>query len=364
MEKPYYYWLHHAPGIGKVTLKKLLEVASPREIYENSSEKIEQVLKPSQRENLKNHRSNWNLQKQWEELEKRKITFSYYGDKQYPGKLMNIPDPPLFLYMKGNKDCLHKPAVAVIGARECSAYGKCMAKELGKELAAMGIVVVSGMARGIDGICQWEALEQGGASIGVLGSGIEICYPKENQRLYDRLKTEGCLVSENPPFMAPKAGLFPLRNRIISGLADVIVVVEAREKSGTLITVDMALEQGKEVYAVPGRLTENLSRGCNRLIKQGAGVVLSAKELVEEICPLLHLKYHEKEEIVPKAVLSEEERLLYELITVDPKSLEEIWGLAADKGESFTLPQTIDILLQLCMKKLVMVKDKYYYRMI
>ena len=157
-----------------------------------------------------------------------------------------------------------------------------------------GVTVVSGMARGIDGISQWAALEAGGTSIGILGCGVDICYPARNRALFDRLSEQGTIISEYPPGTPPRPMNFPARNRIVSGLADAVVVIEARCRSGTLITVDMALEQGKEVFVVPGRVTDRLSDGCNRLIKQGAAIMLSPEELLEE---LRELKEQSREHI-------------------------------------------------------------------
>ena len=364
MEEKYYYWIHNVAGIGKETLKKLLEVATPQELFDGSLKNIEVLLKKKQLENLEESRSKWNLEAEWKALQRRKICFSYYGSENYPYKLKEIPDPPLALYMKGKTEFFSKPAVAVVGARNCSAYGGLAAKELGKELAEMGIVVVSGMARGIDGICQWAALERGGESIGVLGSGVEVCYPKENRAIYERLQEKGCLVSENPPFTQPRAGLFPMRNRIISGLADVVVVVEAREKSGTLITVDMALEQGKEVFAMPGRMTDRDSRGCNRLIKQGAGMVLSPREFIEEICPILKLEYQKKETKTEKNSnenISKEENRILKLIETEPKNIEEIYGELRKELPEIPLGKMMENLLQLKVKQKVEEREGYYY---
>ena len=202
---------------------------------------------------------------------------------EYPEKLRNIPDAPGGLYVRGRLPAETDFAVAVIGARDCSDYGKHVAEELGSFLGKNGVTVVSGMARGIDGISQWAALEAGGTSVGVLGCGADICYPAGNRALFERLLEQGTIFSEYPPGTPPRAMNFPARNRIVSGLADAVVVVEARSKSGTLITVDMALEQGREVFVVPGRLTDRLSDGCNRLIKQGAEILLSMEELLEEL---------------------------------------------------------------------------------
>lgn len=205
---------------------------------------------------------------------------------EYPGRLRRIPDPPKCLYVKGRLPDDNRPSVAMIGARDCSAYGRSVALWLGKRLGEAGVQVISGMARGIDGIGQEAALDAGGSSFGVLGCGVDICYPAQNRRLYEKLCAAGGILSEYEPGTPPKSWNFPPRNRIVSGLADIVVVVEARVKSGTFITVDMALEQGKEVYVVPGRITDSLSTGCNQLIKMGAGILLDVEEFLEELWEL------------------------------------------------------------------------------
>lgn len=204
-------------------------------------------------------------------------------DPKYPERLKNISGAPKELYLLGRLPEEDRLSVAVIGARDCSEYGKFVARELGAVLGSSGISVVSGMARGIDGICQEAALNAGGSSFAVLGCGVDVCYPETNRLLYEQLKISGGILSEYPPGSPALACHFPPRNRIVSGLADVVVVIEARVKSGTLITVDMALEQGREVYVAPGRVTDRLSDGCNRLIKQGAGILLSPEEFLREL---------------------------------------------------------------------------------
>lgn len=363
MEEKYYYWLHNVPGIGKETIRKLWGTVSPKQLFEGSLDNVETVLKEKQINYLEQSRKEWKLEEEWMILQKKNICFSYYGSKNYPKKLMQIPDPPFFLYQKGKGECYQKPAVAVVGARNCSIYGGLAAKELGRELARRGIVVISGMARGIDGICQWAALEEGGKSIGVLGSGVEVCYPKDNRFLYEKLQSQGCLVSENPPFTQPRAGLFPMRNRIISGLADVVVVVEAGEKSGTLITVDMALEQGKEVFAIPGRMTDRYSRGCNKLIKQGAGMILSPREFVEEICPLLQVPMQKKEENTGSMEITGEERLVLSVIDVELKSMEEIYEEVRKKNTDITLAKTMEVVLNLRIKQLLGEQEGYFFKL-
>lgn len=211
-------------------------------------------------------------------------------DREYPRRLLEIPQAPKQLYVRGKLPEEGVPSVAVIGARDCSYYGQEVAKRLGRLFGENGIQVISGMARGIDGIGQQAALQAGGSSFAVLGCGADICYPRQNQDLYDRLCKQGGVISEYEWGTPPRAGYFPPRNRIVSGLADAVIVVEARKKSGTLITVDMALEQGKEVYAVPGRLVDDLSSGCNFLIKNGAGILLDMEEFMEELWKQYRLK--------------------------------------------------------------------------
>lgn len=204
-------------------------------------------------------------------------------DEEYPERLREIPHPPKELYVLGEIPKEQTPTVAIIGARDCSEYGSYVASVLGAAMGHSGVQVVSGMARGIDGIGQEAALDAGGSAYAVLGCGVDICYPAKNRPLYEKLQTGGGILSEYPPGTPPLPGYFPARNRIVSGLADAVVVVEAREKSGTLITVDMALEQGREVYVVPGRVTDPLSKGCNRLMKLGAGILLNTEDFAEEL---------------------------------------------------------------------------------
>lgn len=359
MQEMYYYWLHNISGIGNLTFHKILKCTTPEELYKNNQEKKIDFLSKKQKENILKSRRTWDVFKEWEKLQSQNINMLIYGRKDYPKKLSQIPDPPLVIYYKGNCKILNVPSVAVIGARACSNYGNLAAKELGRELAAMGIVVVSGMARGIDSICQRACLEHGGESIGVLGSGVEVCYPPENKYLYERLQKQGCLVSENTPETPPKAGLFPMRNRIISGLADVIVVVESRQKSGTQITVDMALEQGKEVYALPGRITDPVSYGCNRLIKQGAGMILSPREFVEEICPLLQIKY-ERQIKQAKQILSKEEKMVTECVGGTMKTMEEIYRGIKETNSEITINKVMEIVLELQMKNILEEEAGYY----
>jgi DNA processing protein len=204
-------------------------------------------------------------------------------DPGYPTLLAAIHDPPprLFLCGAGDVELLSRPAVAVVGARACSAYGAQVARSLGRELASAGIVVVSGLARGIDGAAHRGTLEGGGPTIAVLGCGIDRDYPAAHAELAARIRDEGLIVSEYEPGVEPAPWRFPARNRIIAGLCSATVVVEARERSGALITADFALEEGREVLAVPGEITSALSAGTNALLRLGATPLTRTADVLE-----------------------------------------------------------------------------------
>jgi DNA processing protein len=203
--------------------------------------------------------------------------------RSFPQALAGIFDTPVGLFVRGDSplELLDAPAVAVVGARACSAYGTHVARSLGRELAAAGLAVVSGLARGIDGEAHRGALEAGGPTVAVLGCGIDRDYPAAHADLAGRITACGLIVSEYAPGVEPAPWRFPARNRIVAGLAQATVVVEARERSGALITADLALEEGREVFAVPGEITSALSAGTNRLLRQGATPLTSACDVLE-----------------------------------------------------------------------------------
>lgn len=201
----------------------------------------------------------------------------------FPSRLLCIPDVPAGLFVRGSIPVSDRKAVAIIGSRTCSAYGTKVTSVFAKELARAGIDVISGMALGIDGEAHREAMKNGGDTYAVLGCGVDICYPKTNWDLYDRIPHHGGIISELYPGTVPSASNFPIRNRIISGLSNAVLAVEARNKSGTLITVDQALEQGREVYVIPGRITDRLSDGCNNLLRLGAKPALEPDDIIEEL---------------------------------------------------------------------------------
>ena len=211
------------------------------------------------------------------------IGYVCFFDNDYPEKLRNIPNPPLGLFYLGRLPDSDTPAIAIVGSRDCSNYGKSVAIDLSRKLAGSGIDIISGMAAGIDGFSHRGALNGGGDTFAVLGCGVDICYPAVNRDIYARIRDHGGIISEYYPSTQPLSYNFPMRNRLISGLSDGILVVEARQRSGSWITVDFGLEQGKEIYAVPGRIGDRLSAGCNNLIRNGARLVTGPEDIIRDL---------------------------------------------------------------------------------
>lgn len=356
-DKPYIHWLYQAVGMGsRGFLRSLSSLGTPREIYRLTvsgalSEKVSEryAKKVTQ---MSEFSRDYDVSGVYGCMRERGISLVTEGELQYPQRLARIPDRPYALYCAGKLPQEGKKAVALIGARDCTAYGRYMAEQFGAAFAKADVQVISGMARGIDGVGQAAALKAGGYSLGVLGCGVDICYPRENRALYEALLAVGGVCSEYPPGTEPRGVLFPPRNRIISGLCDAVLVVEAREKSGTLITVDMALEQGREVYALPGRATDPLSGGCNCLIRQGAGLVLTPEELLEE---LIGESGAQKGSGRTKAVqgtllfLEGVQGELWEILDFSPLPVQELQRRYEEKyGKTIALPVLFKELLELC----------------
>ena len=287
-------------------------------------------------------------------------------EKEFPDCLRSIRQPPDALYVRGDLPDPEKPSVAIIGARNCTFYGSDMAGWFASELARAGVQIISGMAMGVDGIAQRAALEAGGTSFGILGCGTDICYPKSNRDLYDKLLQKGGVISEYPNGTQPLPALFPQRNRLIAGFSQALLVVEAREKSGTLITADAALEQGKDVFVLPGRITDSLSTGCNRLIYQGAGIALSPDTILEALGIVRSSKHGENRPFVPSKTvlksLTEDERFIWKKLSSRPISLQELYDRIAEKSTKYTLPAVLGTLMTLTEKGVIRTNDdgRYY----
>ena len=211
------------------------------------------------------------------------IHWTHLTKKDFPYRLKNIGDPPLMFFYKGRLPDEERPSVAIVGARECSPYGEKTARMFARELSSAGVQIISGMARGIDGISQRGSISAGGNTFGVLGCGVDVIYPEDNKDLFEDILKDGGIISEFNPGTEPLKQYYPSRNRIISGLSDIVLVVEARKRSGTYITVTQALDQGREVFAVPGRITDALSDGCNNLIAAGAQIAVGSKVIIDDL---------------------------------------------------------------------------------
>lgn len=353
----YALWLYSIPGIGSAKIRLLLEeAASAEEIYGWSQSALEKVRGISRRDimAITESRRSWDLDGGLARLWEKGIQFVSREQEEYPWKLRNISNAPYALYYRG---CLPsgEKAVAVVGARERSEYGRVMARKLAEALGRCHIPVISGLARGIDADSHLGALSAGGQTCAVLGCGVDICYPRSNSYLYERILREGgCILSEYAPGQAPAGRLFPSRNRIISGLSDCVVVVEAREKSGSLITADYAMEQGRDVYAVPGRATDSLSKGCNHLLHQGAGIISGVEDFLEDLnlspansCVQMDFR---------KNLLEKDEGVVYSLLDFCPMGI----GTLLEKS-GISLDKLLEILGQLEAKGFARESVPNYY---
>lgn len=284
-DKIYVAALHQALGSSQARLRKLLErFPDPLSAWETGSGELGSILgwTRAQQEEFGFKRKRLQVEEYWEKMQQQGINLLMHFDEQYPQNLRNIYDPPMLLYHKGSLTTFPREGIAIVGTRKATSYGKLVAQNLAKELTAMGLLVVSGLARGIDSAAHRGALEMG-STVGVLGCGLDVVYPRENARLQQEVSAHGAILSEYPPGSSPDAWHFPARNRIISGLSLGVVVVEAEEKSGSLITVDSALEQGREVFAVPGNIFCPGSKGTHKLLKQGAAIVTCAQDVIAEL---------------------------------------------------------------------------------
>lgn len=365
-DKAYCFWLHNLPEIGDRTIEKLLlSFGSEREIYQADEKSLKGILTEKKAKAIREFTVKWDLQGAYENLLEQKISFFTGRDNEYPYRLRKLKHPPYGIYCMGNLPEEAKPAAAIIGARECSEYGSFVAEAFAGKLVKAQITIISGMARGIDGIAQQGAIRAGGTSFAVLGCGADICYPASNRNLYEEiLSTGGGILSVFPPGMAPQKRNFPERNRIVAGLSDVLLVVEARQKSGTWITVDMALEQGKNVYAVPGRLTDRLSDGCNLLIRQGAGIALSPEDLIREIDVLTNRReVAAPEDIYPvDEQLPKEENGILAFLDFSPRTADEILQRMKQSGKEIELGELLTNLITLCMEGKARQEAGYYIK--
>ena len=326
----YAYWFANIPGLSNCAKISIHEkVGNAQDIYFLSEKQMENLQLLAKEIQAVRAAQKTDMEEAYAKMCESGISFVSLEDASYPKRLRHIANPPYGLYVKG---CLPQgETVAIVGARMCSEYGRTVARELGRMLAARGVGVVSGMARGIDAAGHQGALDVDGISCAVLGCGVDVCYPKSSRVLYEEILERGSVVSEYPPGTQPIPGYFPQRNRIISGLVRAVVVVEAKQRSGSLITADCGLDQNKEVFAVPGIITDKHSQGCHGLIKQGAKLVENVDDILTEFSeftgfsrkfPKLHTKS-----------LAKAEKRVYDMLSLKPKYIDEILSTSQNSYE-------------------------------
>lgn len=337
----------------KLKFKLLDEYKSPYELWE-SVFKYKNGMEDNLelKDFLKSTFDEEYIQKINERVYENEINSVKYGQENYPKKLTYIDDPPYILFYKGNIEKLNlNRQVAIVGSRKCTNYGKQITETIVRQIVRNNIGIVSGLAYGIDRAAHETALKNGGFTAGILGCGADIVYPKSNLDIYNEMIKKGCIISEFMPGTAPYSYNFPIRNRIISGLSDLVIVAEAGEKSGSLITTNYALEQGRDVMAVPGSVFSDVSRGTNKLIREGASIYTK----IEDVFDLLKIDFR----IVNKNKVSHYDKIQKRIMKImddNPKYIDDIARLA-----NIDIRQLYDVLFELQLNNDILCIDKNYY---
>lgn len=354
-EMLYWLWLCNINGIGRRTIDMLLQqYQHPMELYKAKESDLAVLLRRDRLQLFLNSRNLDAVKRIKERLDKQNIRFLCQWHEDYPESLRHLADAPYGIYVRGALPQSGTRSIAIVGARQADGYGISTAAYFARELSKRGVAVISGLAYGVDAAAHRGAMEAGGYTLGILGCGINICYPKEHYYLYRSMEKEGGILSEYGLDVAPRAGLFPLRNRLIAAMADGILVTQARERSGSLITVDQGLEQGKDIFSVPGRMGDALSEGCNNLIKSGAKLVSGVEDIIEEWG--WEQKKEEKFSIHQNIALVNIEKMVYSVLSFEAKYIDiiiEETGLAV--GELFP------VLMRLEQRKLIAQPRPNYY---
>ncbi|MDP2980440.1 MAG: DNA-processing protein DprA [Candidatus Omnitrophota bacterium] len=341
--------LNMVEDIGSVRTQVLLKhFGSLNKIFKAGEDELKKVkeISPIITSRIPQAIKKIDLNKELDLIKKHGVKVITFLDRDYPENLKNIYDPPVVLYVKGKILPEDKLAIAIVGSRLASFYGLQTAERLGFELASRGVTIVSGLARGVDSSGHKGALKAKGRTLAILGSGLANIYPEEHKDLAEKISESGAVISEFPMATIPDKGNFPKRNRIISGLSLGVVCVEAAEKSGALITCDCALEQGREVFAVPGKVDSMTSKGTNKLIKQGAKLAQGVEDILEELN--IETFFHSANGEGNAPILDKNESLVYTLLSSDPKYIDDI---CLESG--IALNRIAKILLDLEIKKFV-----------
>jgi DNA processing protein len=354
-------WLSAAPLIGAGKLRALVgRFRSAEKVLSASKKELMSVdgIDVKTAESIKSFDGARFVKDQSERLIRADARLISFWEEDYPDALKQIYDPPAFLFVKGELKKQDAFSIAIVGTRQPSNYGKLTTERFTRELAQAGFAIVSGLAYGVDTLAHKIAVEAGGRTIAVLGSGGDVIYPNENRGLAKKIASSGALVSEFPLGTDPDRNNFPRRNRIICGLSLGTLVIEAGAKSGALITAAMALDQGREVFAVPGNIDSPKSIGANELIKQGAKLAASVQDILEEIQPQFKLNLQFEKKPQEELNLSEPEKIIFNLISHEPMHIDAI---AAASGTPTSL--TLSRLLSLELKNLVrQLPGKYFVR--
>lgn len=321
------YWiaLSMISDIGPVTARKLIAAfGTPEKVFSAPIRELLGVdtIGMQRARSIKDFSAWHDVETLLERVEERDITVTALQSPSYPALLREVEDAPVVLFTRGTVTVQDRYAIAIVGSRKPTPYGISVVESIAEELSGMGFTIVSGMARGIDSLAHRAALRRGGRTFAVLGSGIDVPYPPENKTLMEHIAASGCLISEFPPGTPPEKENFPKRNRMISGLSLGVLVVEATADSGSLITARSAMEQGREIFAIPGKVTSAHSTGTHALIRQGARLVRHARDIVEELAPVL--KGFMKSDAAVAPDLSEEEKRLCSFLSGEPKQIDDI----------------------------------------
>lgn len=322
-DKLYWYWL-----CGKVLLpikrqKELMDIfIHPKELYKINPEILKDRLTDLEYQRFVSSKDETKIQADYEELFKENINFTIQKEAAYPKRLRKIYDAPYGIFQKGQPYEEKELSIAIVGSRYPTTYGLEISKMFAKGLAEAGVQIISGLARGVDGAAHRAVIDKKGQAVGVLGCGIDLIYPKQNFQLFYDMYENQTVISEYPPGSEPLKWHFPERNRIISGLSDGILVTEARERSGSLITADCGLDQNKEIFAVPGMITEKHSKGCHGLIKQGAKLVENVDDILTEFSEFTG--FSRKFPKLSAKSLAMAEKRVYDMLSLKPQHIDEI----------------------------------------
>lgn len=357
-EYGYDIWLTQVPNIGPAKVNLILSACgSARECFTLSEKGLRAIFGLEEREieGILESRKKADPARLYAVVKEAGVEMVRRDSAAFPKSLRTIAQPPHLLFYRGKLPDTDEPSVAIVGARNCSEYGRTIAREIAKRLAELGVTVISGLAMGIDAAGHAGALSGHGTTFAVLGNGPDICYPRCSKNLYEEIVTTGGILSEYAPGIAPCACFFPARNRLISGLSDAVLVIEARRKSGSLITAEYALEQGKEIYALPGRITDPLSEGTNRLLLLGAAPIITIEDFLSDL-RISTYKFAKKTEDSKNSLANDENRV-YSCLDFVPLGMEELLHRTG-----LSVPALSETLAALAKKGLVGESFPHYYR--